>query len=37
MADLATATGSDLSGLQRVVRVLADLGLVEVSGATAER
>ena len=35
VADLATATGSDLSGVQRVVRVLADLGLVEVSGATA--
>ena len=36
VADLATATGSDLSGLQRVVRVLADLQLVEVSGATSD-
>jgi hypothetical protein len=36
VADLATATGSDLSGMQRVVRVLADLGLVEASGAAAD-
>ena len=36
VADLAVATRSDLSGLQRVVRALADLGLVEVSGATAD-
>ena len=34
VADLATATRSDLSGVQRLVRVLADLGLVEVSATT---